>query len=75
MGALLVLGIFIAMGLVVYALFRGLSAFANMKPDEVDENGVPKSLVTQNKMMFARIKWQAIAILLVALLLVFSQSK
>lgn len=74
MGALIVIAIMIAMGLVVFAVIRGLIAFANMEPGEKDENGIPKSLITQNKMMFARIKWQAIAILLLALLLTFSQT-
>ena len=75
MGAILVIGIIIAACLVVVALVRGLSSFANMKPEEVDENGVPRSAGLQNKMMFARVKWQAIAIVLVALLLIFSQAK
>lgn len=69
---LLVLLIVVAAGAVVFALVRGLHAFANSRPTEVDENGVPKSLHVQNKMMFARVKWQAITILLiVVLLLVF----
>lgn len=69
---LLVILIVIAAGAVVFALVRGLHAFANMKPTEVDENGIPKSLNQQNKMMFARVKWQAITIvLIVVLLLVF----
>jgi hypothetical protein len=40
-----------------------------MQPNDLDENGVPKSLVIQNKMMFSRVKWQAIAILVVVILL------
>jgi hypothetical protein len=66
---LLILLLIAAMGLVVWAVIRGLYAFANMKPDEVDENGVPQSLKLQNKMMFARVKWQAIAVILIAILL------
>ncbi len=68
---LLVLLIVIAAGAVVFALVRGLHAFANMRPAEVDENGIPNSLNVQNKMMFARVKWQAIAILLIVVLLLF----
>ncbi len=75
MGAILVIGIIIAACLVVLALVRGLASFANMKPEDVDENGTPKSANLQNKMMFARVKWQAIAILLVALLLILSQAQ
>lgn len=74
MTALLVLLVLASLGAVVFALIKGLHAFANMRPDDVDENGVPKSLTLQNKMMFARVKWQAIAILLIAVLLVVSQA-
>lgn len=70
MEILLIIGLFIVMGLVVYALARGLHAFADMKPDDVDENGIPRSLSRQNQMMFARVKWQAVAIVIVMLLLV-----
>ena len=69
MNTLLILLLIAAMGFVVFAVVRGLHAFANMKPDELDENGVPKSLVIQNKMMFSRVKWQAFAILLVVIIL------
>ncbi len=68
---LLVLLIVAAAGVVVFALVRGLHAFANMRPAEVDENGIPDSLNVQNKMMFARVKWQAITILLIVVLLLF----
>ena len=63
-----------ALGAVVFAVAKGLHAFANMQPDDVDENGVPKSLALQNKMMFSRVKWQAVAIIIVALLLMMSQA-
>ena len=69
MDTLLILLLLVAMGFVVFAVVRGLRAFANMQPNEVDENGVPKSLVIQNKMMFSRVKWQAIAILLVVIIM------
>jgi hypothetical protein len=69
MNTLLIIVLIAAMGLVVFAVVKGLHAFANMQPNDVDENGVPKSLVIQNKMMFSRVKWQAIAILLVIILL------
>ena len=75
MGAILVIGIIIAAGLVLLALVRGLGAFANMRPEDRDVDGTPKSANLQNRMMFARVKWQAIAIVLVALLLIFSQAK
>ncbi len=71
MTILLVLLIVAAAGAVVFALVRGLHAFANMRPAEVDENGIPNSLNVQNKMMFARVKYQALAVLLVVVLLTF----
>lgn len=75
MTPLIILLIIAAAGAVVFALVKGLHAFANMQPDDVDENGVPKSLAVQNKMMFSRVKWQAIAVLLVVALLAISQSR
>lgn len=58
-----------AAGAVVYALVRGLIAFANMEPDDVDADGITASHKKQNEMMFARVKYQAIAIVLVVILL------
>ncbi len=72
--AIIILLILVAMGGAVYAVIRGLHAFANMRPDDVGEDGIPKSLAMQNKMMFTRIKFQAIAVLLVVLLLLLSQA-
>jgi hypothetical protein len=75
MSALLIILILAAAAGAVVAVVRGLHAFANMQPKDLDENGIPKSLAVQNKMMFARVKWQAIAVMLVVLLLVISQAK
>jgi hypothetical protein len=69
MTILLILMIVAAAGAVVFALVRGLHAFANMRPAEVDENGIPHSLNVQNKAMFARVKWQAITVLLIVVLM------
>jgi hypothetical protein len=69
MTILLVLLLIVAMGFVIVAVVRGLHAFANMKPDEVGEDGIPKSLAMQNKMMFSRVKWQAIAVVLIVIIL------
>jgi hypothetical protein len=41
-----------------------------MDHNDVDENGVPRALARQNQMMFARVKWQAIAIAIVAIIVV-----
>ncbi|HEY9092419.1 HIG1 domain-containing protein [Parasphingorhabdus sp.] len=72
MSYVLIILILIAAGAVVYALARGLVAFANMKPDDVDADGVTASHKKQNQMMFARVKYQAIAIVLVALLILIA---
>ena len=69
MGVLLIVALLLVMGMVVWAVVRGLHAFATMDPNDVDEHGVPRSLARQNQMMFARVKWQAITILLIVVLL------
>ncbi len=75
MTILLVLLIIGAAGAVAFALIRGLHAFANLRPADADEAGLPKSLATQNKMMFARVKWHAITIALLALLVIVAGSQ
>ena len=56
---LLVALVIAAAAAVVYALIKGLHAFANPGQD---------SYKTQNRAMFARVKWQAIAVLLVVII-------
>ena len=75
MTVLLVILVIASAGLVAFALIRGLHSFANMRPEDVDQDGIPKSLAMQNKMMFARVKWQAITILLLVVLLVVAGSQ
>jgi len=70
MSYLLIFMILAAAGAAVFALARGLIAFANMRPDDVDAEGITASHKKQNEMMFARVKYQAIAIVLVVVLLV-----
>lgn len=69
MEVVLIIALLGAMAMVVFALVRGLGAFAKMDPSDVDEQGIPTSLAKQNSMMFARIKWQAVAIVVVMVLL------
>ncbi|MEH6661216.1 MAG: HIG1 domain-containing protein [Parasphingorhabdus sp.] len=69
MSYILILMIIAAAGAVLYALVRGLIAFANMEPGDVDADGITASHKKQNEMMFARVKYQAIAIILVVILL------
>ena len=75
MTILLVLLIIGAAGAVAFALIRGLHDFANLRPAELDEAGLPKSLAVQNKMMFARVKWQAITVALIAVLVLVAGSQ
>lgn len=72
MNILLIALIVLCAGAVVVALVRGLIAFANMEVEDVDAEGVTASHKKQNEMMFARVKYQAIAIVLVALLLLIA---
>ncbi|MEP3225947.1 MAG: hypothetical protein ABJO01_08225 [Parasphingorhabdus sp.] len=72
MSYILIILILLAAGAVIFALVRGLIAFANMEPDDVDADGITASHKKQNEMMFARVKYQALAIILVALLLLLA---
>lgn len=75
MTILLVLLVIAGAGAVAFALIRGLHAFANMRPTELDKDGIPQSLALQNKMMFARVKWQAITVMLLVVLLFVAGSQ
>ena len=60
--------------MVVVSLVRGIVAFLQASRADIDAGGERhKELqLQQNRMMFARIKWQAAAVLVVALLLAIS---
>ena len=66
----------VLMGLVAYSLIRGIVAF--LKTTKIDlETGEGTTAtdmqLLQNKAMFARIKYQALAIVVVAILLAVSR--
>jgi len=68
--------IVVLMIMVVVSLVRGISAFLkSTKVDlERDEGtGATEMQLRQNKMMFARIKYQAMAVVVVALLIAVSR--
>ena len=73
MNTFLVILIVVLAGFVVVSLVRGIVAFLQStrldleNPD--DEARAGRMQVKQNQMMFARIKYQALAILVVAILL------
>jgi len=67
--------IVILMVMVVVSLVRGIIAFLQSNRADIDSGGErQKELqLQQNRMMFARIKYQAAAILVVALLLAMNR--
>ncbi len=76
MTTFLAIVIVILMIMAVYSLVRGIIAFLQgTKLDlERDESSGPSAnQLLQNKMMFARIKWQALAIVVVALVIAISK--
>lgn len=65
----------VLMALVVYSLVRGIIAFlksTKMDLEREDTGGATEMQLMQNKMMFARIKYQALAVVVVAVLLAIS---
>lgn len=61
--------------MVVVSLVRGIVAFLNATKEDLHFEGTGPSpnQVLQNKMMFNRIKYQALAVIVVAILLAISQ--
>ncbi len=56
--------IIIAAGLVLFSLARGLYYFAKASDSVANGDGPSAMHLKQNQMMFARVKWQAITIIL-----------
>lgn len=59
--------------MVVVSLVRGLVAFLRMSKEDLDNPGITRSHQMQNKMMFSRVKYQAMAVVAIAVLLMFNQ--
>ena len=61
--------------MVVVSLVRGIIAFLRTSKDDLATpgGGATPMQLQQNKMMFARIKYQALAIIVVALLMLFNR--
>jgi len=69
--------IVVLMIMVVVSLVRGIMAFLHstkMDLERGDSGGATEMQLLQNKMMFARIKYQAGAVLVVAVLLAIAKS-
>ena len=67
MNILLILGVVVAAGFVLFSLARGLFYFSQGHRAAM-EGTVHENQVMQNKMMMARVKWQAITIILLVLI-------
>lgn len=57
-----------AAGLVLFSLARGLYEFGKQRDELSTGNGPTAGQMMQNKMMFARVKWQAITVVLLVVL-------
>lgn len=63
----------VLVGMTVFSLFRGLNAFRHEIDAGTDPDGALELQLKQNRMMWARIKYQAAAVVVVALLLAVSR--
>lgn len=76
MTTFLAIVIVILMIMVVYSLVRGIVAFLHSTKEDLNRgigSGPSANQLLQNKMMFARIKWQALAIIVVAVVMAASK--
>ena len=75
MNTVLVIAIVLLAVMVVVSLVRGIVAFLQSTKLDLEAGGdrVHEMQLRQNKMMFARIKYQALAIVVVAILLMINQ--
>ncbi|QDM40886.1 MULTISPECIES: HIG1 domain-containing protein [Bacteria] len=71
MNTLLIIILVVLMGLVVVSLVRGIVAFLQSHKADIDAGGQRQQdmQLLQNKMMFNRIKYQALAIVVVAIII------
>ena len=75
MNVVLILLIVAAAGMVLFSLVRGLLYFAQSSDNLTNGTGPSAMHLAQNKMMFARVKWQAITILLLVALAAFASTQ
>ena len=75
MNTVLIIGLVLAMAFVVVSLVRGIIAFLQSTKLDLEAGGdrVKEMQLKQNRMMMARIKFQALAIVVVALLLMMNR--
>jgi hypothetical protein len=75
MQTFLVIILVVLVALVVYSLVRGIVAFLRSHRADIDTGSTRQHemQLLQNKMMFNRIKYQALAIVVVALILMMTR--
>lgn len=77
MNTLLIIVIVVLVGFVVFSLVRGIVAFMQSTKMELengdDEERASNMQKVQNKMMFNRIKYQALAIVVVVILMAINR--
>ena len=75
MNTLLVIVLVVAVAWVVISLVRGIVAFLQSTKLDLESDGdrAREMQLRQNKMMFARIKYQALAVVVVAILLMINR--
>jgi hypothetical protein len=75
MQTFLIIVLVVLMAFVVYSLVRGIVAFLQSHRADIDagSNRQHEMQLLQNKMMFNRIKYQALAIVVVALILMMTR--
>jgi hypothetical protein len=69
---ILIPALIILMGLTLYSLLRGLNAFRQTLDASIDPEGAQELQLRQNRMMWARIKYQGLAIAVVVVLLLLA---
>ena len=76
MNTVLVIALILAMGATLFALIRGIIAFLQATKEELNApDGAPRpSSLKQNRMMMNRILFQAVAVIIVALLLLMKSN-
>lgn len=74
MQTILIILLVLAMIGVLYSLVRGLAAFLKQSEASLNDGNIDASL-QQNKMMMRRVQFQALAIVIVVLMLVLAGGK
>ena len=73
---ILILALIALMGMVIVSLVRGIAAFLQSTKEDLErtpEGKATQMQLRQNQMMFARIKYQALAIVVVIVLMMVSR--